>query len=112
MTDPAPSARRYDDDEFLSLVDAHALLGDDWVGTHRFVGMIGCKMLTANRRLIALAKETDIEVYDPEAGGGDTGEAVDPESFEKAPARELGFRREPDEPESAPDYLDTGYTIL
>ena len=112
MTDTAPSARRYDDEEFLALVDTHAKLGDDWVGTHRFVGMLGCKMLTANRRLIALAQQTDIEVYDPEAGDGETGEAVDPGSLEDAPARELGFRREPDDPESAPDYLDTGHKIL
>lgn len=94
----------YDDEEFLEILDLPN--NDEWIGTAVIARLIGCQMATVNHRLLALARETDIEVYDPAVGDG---ERVAPESFDTAPRRQLGFRRTPDDPEHAPASLDTGY---
>lgn len=103
----------YDDEEFHEVLFLKYLESDDYVGTHAFALEIGCTMQTANRRLLALAKDgAGIDVYDPEAGDGERGKAVDPDTIDPNTARELGFRLDLVDSETAPDYLDTGNTIL
>lgn len=55
----------YSDEEFLSILPRSKV-----VHTHRMAGAVGCVLATANRRLIELAKEGRVEVYDPDADGG------------------------------------------
>jgi len=96
---------RYQQEEFLEVIDAGK--GDHWIGTHTVTRYVGCTMETANRHLLAAAHDGEIDVYDPKEST-----EVDPETINDDTSRLLGFRRPPDDPESAPDYLDTGFKRL
>lgn len=98
----------YDDEEFLELLEYTP--GDEWVGSAPITAIVGCGMLTANRRLVEIAAEEDLQIYDPETAGG-AGATVSPDAFETVPKRAMAFRRRPADPESAPATPgEAGYT--
>lgn len=102
-------SRTYSDDEFTSILDLPD--GDEWVGTAPIARLVACEMVTVNRRLIALADDEDLEIYDPKANDGD-GAIVEPDAaaLNPAPKRALAFRRRPADPETAPDTPENGFT--
>lgn len=95
----------YSQEDFLEIIDDES--GDQWIGTHVFARRAGCTMGTANRWLLRAAHDGEIDVYDPEETA-----AVDADSIDEGTSRLLGFRRPPDNPEDAPDYLHTGVKQL
>lgn len=92
----------YSKEDFTMFLDEAT--GDQWVPTSLFVRLIGCEMQTANRHLLELARQGVVEVYDPKVGDG---EQVPVDEIEETTGRLLGFRYPPDDPDTAPNYLQT-----
>lgn len=52
----------YDDEDFLDLLDT-----EKWAPAYYIANRLGCAFQTANRRLIQLANDDVVEVFDPDA---------------------------------------------